>query len=251
MEGFYGAIPGLTIVAPTTSRDFYGLLRTAAEYTGPVLVFESKGLYRMTLGEAFPGEPEDPKDIAALKRAIGFQGHIPTDVIPDDFRVPLGKGIVRRPGRDLTVVTWGRCTLFCAEAAKRLAQEGVECEVIDLRTIVPPDLDLIARSVDRTGRLLVVHEDRVFSSLGREIQGAIVERFGARHVVTRVLGQDPVPGIPQNAHLEEQIVVSPAKIVRAAHEVLAIRPAAQAALEPTPASGPAPVLWTPNRYFVA
>ncbi len=256
MEGFYGAIPGLTIVAPTTSRDFYGLLRTAADYTGPVLVFESKGLYRMTLGEAFPGEPEDPKEIAALKRAIGFQGHIPVDVIPDDFRVPLGKGIVRRPGRDLTVVTWGRCTLFCAEAAERLAEEGVECEVIDLRTIVPPDLELIQRSVGRTGRLLVVHEDRVFSSLGREIQGAVIEHFGARHVATRVLGQDPVPGIPQNARLEEQLVVSPEKVVRAAREVLALRPAqagaeaetvARAAAQP----GPAPVLWTPNRHFVA
>jgi 2-oxoisovalerate dehydrogenase E1 component len=122
MEGFYAAIPGLTIVAPTTSRDVYGMLRSAAEYTGPVMIFESKGLYRMTLGDAFPGEPTDAKEIAALKRAIGFGGHIPD--LPDDFRVPLGKAAVRRAGADLTIVTWGRCTLFCHEAVRRSRRTG-------------------------------------------------------------------------------------------------------------------------------
>lgn len=256
MEGFYGAIPGLTIVAPTTTRDFYGLLRSSADYSGPVLVFESKGLYRMTLGDAFPGEPEDKKEIAALKRAIGFQGHIPTDIIPDDYRTPLGKAIVRRPGTDLTIATWGRCTLFVREAVQRLAEEGISCEMLDMRTIVPPDLDAVEASVRKTGRLLVVHEDRVFSSLGREIQGAIIERFGGQYVVTRVLGQDPVPGIPQSVALEDHIVVSPEKVVNAARDVLAItraEPAAQleAAASAVPATaGPPQVLWTPNRNFV-
>ena len=246
MEGFYGSIPGLTIVAPTTARDSYGLLRTAAEYGGPVLFFESKGLYRMTLGDAFPGEPTDPKEIAALKRSIGFQGHIPE--LPDDFRVPLGKAAIRRQGRDVTVVTWGRCALFCAEAAQRLAGEGIECEVIDLRTVVPPDLEAVIASVRRTGRLLVVHEDRVFASVGREIQGAVVEAFAGEPVATRVLGQEPVPGIPQNVNLEDVIVVSPEKVQRAVHELLAVRrPASTSAAER--AAGP--VLWTPNRYFVA
>lgn len=246
MEGFYGSIPGLTIVAPTTSRDSYGLLRTAAEYGGPVLFFESKGLYRMTLGDAFPGEPTDPKEIAALKRSIGFQGHIPD--LPDDFRVPLGKAAIRRPGRDVTIVTWGRCTLFCAEAVQKLAADGIDAELIDMRTIVPPDLDTVLASVRRTGRLLVVHEDRVFASVGREIQGAVVEAFAGEPVATRVLGQEPVPGIPQNVNLEDVIVVSPAKIERAVHELLAVRrPVAAPAA--APASGP--VLWTPNRYFVA
>lgn len=244
MEGFYGAIPGLTIIAPTTSRDVYGLMRSAAEYSGPVLVFESKGLYRMTLGDAFPGEPTDPKEIAALKRSIGFQGHIPD--LPDDFRVPLGKAAIRRQGGDVTVVTWGRCTLFCAEAAQRLAQAGIECEVIDLRTIVPPDLEAVLKSVRKTGRLLVVHEDRVFSSLGREIQGSVIEALAGEPIVTRVLGQDPVPGIPQCVRLEDAIVVSPEKVEAAVREVLAVRrPQASAA------AGSGPILWTPSRYFVA
>lgn len=254
MEGFYASIPGLVIVAPTTSRDMYGLLRTAAEYAGPVVVFESKGLYRMTLGDAFPGEPTDPKEIAALKRSIGFGGHIPD--LPDDFRVPFGKAALRRPGKDLTIVTWGRCTLFCAEAAQTLAAEGIHCELLDLRTIVPYDLPAVLASVKKTGRLLVVHEDRVFSSLGREIQGAVHEATAGEGVVTRVLGQDPSPGIPSPIELEEKIVVSPEKVVHAAKELLAVRRAQPAVAAARPTRGVAEayarpqILWTPNRNFV-
>ena len=248
MEGFYGAIPGLVIVAPTTSRDMYGLLRTAAEYSGPVLVFESKGLYRMALGDAFPGEPTDPQEVAALKRAIGFGGHIPD--LPDDFRVPFSKAKRLREGGDLTLVTWGRCTLFARQAAETLASQGIDVDLLDLRTIVPPDLVAVSESVGRTGRLLVAHEDRVFSSLGRELQGAIVERFGQRHVVTRVVGQDPVPGIPQNVHLEDQLAMSADKIVAAAKQTVAIDPGSGGAVAASPAAAPS-VLWTPNRHFVA
>lgn len=255
MEGFYASIPGLTIVAPTTSRDFYGLLRSAADYSGPVVVFESKGLYRMSLGDAFPGEPQDPEEIRRLKRAIGMQGLIPD--LPTDFRVPLGKAAVRREGSDLSIVTWGRCTLFVQEAMKTLDEQGVSVEMIDLRTIVPPDMDTVLASVRKTGRLLVVHEDRVFSSLGREIQGQVIEAMEGEAVVTRVLGQDAVPGIPQNIELEEAIVVSPAKVVAAAQKVMAVEQRRAAA--PSEAGRTAPtvnepartrVLWTPNRAFV-
>jgi 2-oxoisovalerate dehydrogenase E1 component len=247
MEGFYGAIPGLTIIAPTTSRDMYGLLRSAADYTGPVVVFESKGLYRMPLGDAFPGEPTDAKEIAALKRAIGFQGHVPE--LPDDFRVPLGKAAIRRAGDDITIVTWGRCTLFCAEAVTRLAGEGVSCELIDLRTIVPPDMETVLASVGKTGRLLVVHEDRVFSSIGRELQGAAHEAFAGEHVVTRVLGQEPTPGIPQNVNLEHVIAVSPDKVYAAARELLDVQKQGGARAS-SAGSSRAQILWTPNRNFV-
>lgn len=251
MEGFYGAIPGLTIVAPTTSRDFYGLLRSAADYSGPVLVFESKGLYRLALGDAFPGEPTDPKEIADLKRAIGFQGLIPD--IDKNFRVPLGKAAVRREGSDLTIVTWGRCTIYCNEAAQTLAEQGVDVELIDLRTVVPPDLETVLASAQKTGRLLVVHEDRVFSSIGREIQGSVVESTEGA-IATRVLGQDPIPGIPQNVHLEHHIVVTPAKVVQAAQELLesASRRPVAAVAAPVASSEVSPrIMWTPSRYFVS
>ncbi|EDM81173.1 2-oxoisovalerate dehydrogenase, E1 component, alpha and beta subunit [Plesiocystis pacifica SIR-1] len=256
MEGFYAAIPGLTILAPTTSRDFYGLLRSAAEYDGPVVILESKGLYRMALGDAFPDEPQDPQEIKRMKRAIGMQGMIPD--LPKDFRVPLGKAAVRREGSDLTVVTWGRCTLFVQEAIQTLSERGVDVEMIDMRTIVPPDMDTVMASVRKTGRLLVVHEDRVFSSLGREIQGHVIEAMEGSSVVTRVLGQDNVPGIPQNVNLEHHIVVSPKKVIAAAERVMAVemqRPAAApsdgrravSVTEPTRTR----VLWTPNRAFVS
>jgi 2-oxoisovalerate dehydrogenase E1 component len=254
MEGFYGSIPGLTIIAPTTSRDFYGLLRSAAEYNGPVLVFESKGLYRMTLGDAFPDEPSDAEEIKRLKRAIGMQGLIPD--LPKDFRVPLGKAAIRREGRDLTIVTWGRCTLFVQEAIATLTERGISVEMIDLRTIVPPDMQTVLASVRKTGRLLVVHEDRVFASIGREIQGQTIEAMAGTPVVTRVLGQEAVPGIPQNINLEHYIVVSPEKVVAAAEQVMAVelrKAVAPTAGRRTPvASEPVRtrVLWTPSRAFV-
>jgi 2-oxoisovalerate dehydrogenase E1 component len=254
MEGLYGAIPGLTIIAPTTSRDCYGLLRSAADYSGPVLVFESKGLYRQALGDAFPNEPTDRKEIAAMKRAIGMEGAA-ADIDPS-FRVPLGKAAIRKSGSDLTIVTWGRSTVFCRQALQALGEQGIDVELIDLRTIVPMDLETVFASVDKTGRLLVVHEDRVFSSLGRELQGSVIEHFGDRAIPTRVLGQEDVPGIPQNVHLEEYIVVSPAKVVAAATALMERRFSAAPSQDSRPrVSVPEPgrtqVLWTPNRNFVS
>ncbi len=123
--------------------------------------------------------------------------------------------------------------------------------MIDLRTIVPPDLETVMASVAKTRRLLVVHEDRVFASLGRELQGSVIEAMAGQPLATRVLGQDAVPGIPQNARLEEQLVVSPEKIIKAAHEVMALPlGAGGGASAPAPAAAPT-VLWTPNRNFVA
>jgi 2-oxoisovalerate dehydrogenase E1 component len=210
----------------------------------------------MPLGDAYPAEPSDPEEIKRLKRAIGMQGLIPD--LPTDFRVPLGQAAIRREGSDLTIVTWGRSTLFVHEAIPTLSERGIDVEMIDLRTIVPPDMDTVLASVRKTGRLLVVHEDRVFASIGRELQGQTIEAMAAtgEPVVTRVLGQDPVPGIPQNINLEHVIVVSPAKIIAAAEQVMATklsRPATQADAgkvskinEPTRTR----VLWTPNRAFV-
>ncbi|MEE9383508.1 MAG: thiamine pyrophosphate-dependent enzyme [Nannocystaceae bacterium] len=248
MEGFYGSIPGLTIIAPSTARDCYGLLRSAAEYEGPVLVLESKGLYRKLLGDAFPGEPTDPEASSRLQRAIGFEGFIPD--LPRDLRVPLGKATIRRSGRDLSIVTWGRCTITCAKTVEALSEAGIDCEIIDLRTVVPFDMEAILESVRRTGRLLVVHEDRVFASVGREIQGAVIEATRGEQVVTRVLGQDAVPGIPQNVKLERALVVTPEKILAAAREVLAASSAPAGTSMGTTCGGPH-VLWTPNRNFVS
>ncbi len=198
-----------------------------------------------------PADDDDSPEARAVRSEARERAEAAIALLPDDFRVPLGKAAIRRPGSDLTIVTWGRCTLFCHKAVAELTAAGIDVELIDLRTIVPPDMETVLASVAKTGRLLVVHEDRVFSSIGREIQGAVIEAMAGEPVVTRVLGQDPVPGIPQNIHLEEKIVVSPEKVVAAAHEVLGVRPAGGAAAKASAGPARSSILWTPNRYFVA
>jgi pyruvate/2-oxoglutarate/acetoin dehydrogenase E1 component len=155
---------------PSTSWDVYGLLMTAAEFRGPVIVLEPKWMYRQTLGPAFPGEPTDEAGVAALRKSI-MRGAIPE--IDPTLRVPFGKLAVRRPGRDVTIVAWGRAVWTAMAAAEALAAAGVDAEVLDLRTLVPPDLDGVAESVARTGRLVVAAEDRNFAGFVRSIQGAV------------------------------------------------------------------------------
>jgi len=167
---------------------------------------------------AFFSEPTDPDAIGALKKAI-MRGEVPD--LPADLAVPLGKAIVRRPGRDVTVVAWGRAVWTCMNAAEKLAKEGIELEVVDLRTLVPPDMELVCESVGRTGRLLVAAEDRTFSGFVRQIQGDVVERMPG--VPAKALGQKYVPGIAQNLALEEAVVLTGEDVVHGAHDVLAQR----------------------------
>ena len=256
MEGFYGSIPGLTIIAPTTSRDFYGLLRSAADYTGPVVVFESKGLYRMSLGDAFPGEPTDPEEIKRLQRAIGMQGLIPD--IPSDFRVPLGKAAIRRTGSDLTMVTWGRATLFATEAIETLTERGIDVEMIDLRTIVParhghgPGLGPQDRPAARGPRRSGVRQHRPRDP--RSDDRGDGRPDPRRHAGAR---PRPRPRDPAEHPPRARDRGLAAKIIAAAEQVMATplsaaRPAA-APRRAAPINEPARtrVLWTPNRAFVS
>ncbi len=218
LDGYFTPIPGLTIVMPSTSFDVYGLIMSAAKYRGPVVVLEPKWMYRQSLGPAFPGEPTDAEGILALKKSI-MRGEIPD--IPADLAVPLGKGIIRRPGRDVTVVAWGRAVWTCMKAAEALAKEGIELEIIDLRTLVPPDMPLVYESVARTGRLLVAAEDRSFSGFVREIEGQCTEHFPG--LPAKALGQKYVPGIAQSLILEEATVLTWEDVHRAAHEIVGER----------------------------
>ena len=217
LDGYFTPIPGLVIAMPSTSWDVYGLLMTAADYHGPVVILEPKWMYRQTLGPAFPGEPQDPAAIADMKKNI-MRGGIPE--IPDDLRVPFGKAAVRRAGRDITLVSWGRAVWTSMEAARLLAEQGVDVEVIDLRTLVPPDLDTVFESVGRTGRLLVAADDRSFAGFVRSIQGAVVERFPG--VPAKALGQKNIPGIAQCLKLEEATVLTAQDIVAAGTEILGV-----------------------------
>lgn len=215
LDGYFTPIPGLVVIMPSTSFDVYGLLMTAAEYGGPVVVLEPKWMYRQSLGPAFPGEPRDPAEVQALKKRV-MRGEIPE--IDAELRVPFSRAAIRRQGDDVTVVAWGRAVWTALQAAEALAGQGVQAEVIDLRTLVPPDLDAVYESVARTGRLVVAAEDRPFAGFARSIQGAVVERFPG--APTMAVGQKNVPGIPQSPELEEATVLQARDIEAAARRVI-------------------------------
>nr|BCX02014.1 MAG: tungsten formylmethanofuran dehydrogenase subunit E [Bacteroidota bacterium] len=151
IEATFAHFPGWYIAFPSNAADAKGLLKTAIRLRDPVLFLEHKGLYR----HAAARRPE-----------------------PDaDYLVPFGKAAVVRPGRDLTVVTYGLVLYMALNAAKRLAQEeGIEAEVIDLRTIVPLDMETVFASVRKTGRVLVLHEDVEFVGFGAEIAAQIADQ---------------------------------------------------------------------------
>ena len=233
VDGFFGSIPGLVVIMPSTSFDAHGLMLTAGDYDGPVVCLEPKWMYRQTLGPAFPGEPTDAGDVRSLRKAI-MRGEIPD--VPDVY-VPFGKGIVRREGTDCTVVAWGRAVWTALDAAEKLAAEGISAEVIDLRTIVPPDMDLVRASVEKTGRLVVAAEDRNFGGFVRQIQGAIVDEFPG--MPTRAIGQKNVPGIGQSLILEDATILTAADVSAAVHGVLDVE-----------VKGASTFGWVPARYFI-
>ena len=147
LEALLAHIPGLTVVMPSTPEDAYGLLRTAIEDDNPVVVIEHRLLY-------------------------GKKGAR----VPRDHRVPIGRGVVRREGTTATVVSWSRMVRLVLEAAEQLAPEGIDLEVIDLRTLAPLDVELVERSVRRTGRLAVAHEAVLTGGLGGEIAAMVADR---------------------------------------------------------------------------
>jgi 2-oxoisovalerate dehydrogenase E1 component beta subunit len=146
-ESSFAHIPGLKVVCPATPEDAKGLLVTAIEDPNPVLFFEHKHLYRRIKGE-----------------------------VPDErYTVPFGKARIHRAGDDVTVITWGAMVWTAAEAAERLASDGVSVEVIDLRTLIPWDRATVLESVRRTSRALVLHEDTRTGGFGAEILATVAE----------------------------------------------------------------------------
>jgi 2-oxoisovalerate dehydrogenase E1 component beta subunit len=151
-EAWFVHRPGLKVVAPSTAYDAKGLLKAAIRDENPVVYFEHKYLYRRAKGPVPEG----------------------------DEIVPIGVAALRREGRDLTILTYGAMVTPSLDAADALAKEGVEVEVIDLRSLMPFDKDAIFRSVDKTSRVLVVHEDVKTLGIGAELSAVIMEeRFDA------------------------------------------------------------------------
>jgi 2-oxoisovalerate dehydrogenase E1 component len=238
LDGMFSSIPGLVILMPSTSYDAYGLMMSAADYGGPVIVLEPKYCYRRSHGPSFPGEPTDKDEIKKLKNLIR-KGGIPE--IGEGVRVPLGKGIIRHPGTDLTLVGWGRGAIYGEEVAQTLAEEGISIEVIDLRTIVPPDMDLIFESVAKTGKLVVAADDRTFGGFHREIQSQVVEAMPG--VLVKAVGMKNVVAIAQSEHLEEATAINPERIQAAIRGLLTTGSS-------NSTNSPTGWNWIPSRYFV-
>jgi len=150
LEAFFQTLPGLRVVMPAFADDAAGLLRQAFRSRGITIFLEPKYLYNQIFAKASDPGP--------------------------DFRVPFGKARIRRPGTDLTIVTYGTTVHWSLRAANQLKEEhGVEVEVIDLRSIVPFDMAAVAQSVQKTNRVLIVHEDTTIGGVGGEIAARISE----------------------------------------------------------------------------
>jgi pyruvate dehydrogenase E1 component beta subunit len=149
MEGWYAHVPGLKVVAPSTPRDAFGMLKTAIRDDNPVIFTENPGLY------AIKGEiPDDP-----------------------NFSVPFGKCAIRQEGSDITLIGYSRMALVCMEVAEELEKEGVSAEVIDVRSLLPLDFETIAESVKKTHRAVVLYEDWRSGGFGSELVARIQENL--------------------------------------------------------------------------
>ncbi|ACZ41016.1 Transketolase central region [Thermobaculum terrenum ATCC BAA-798] len=189
VEAFFTHVPGLKVVAPSTPYDVAGLLRSSIDDPDPVLFLEHKKTYRLIKGEV----PEGSR-----------------------FKVPIGKAKVVRQGSDVSVFAYGLMVHQSLEAANLLSNEGIEAEVIDLRTLSPLDKETILNSVAKTGKALIVHEDNITGGFGAEV-AAIIASEGFEYMdgpITRLAGPD-VPAIPFASTLEEAFLPNTYKIAEA------------------------------------
>lgn len=194
LEGTFTTLPGVRVVVPAFADDAAGLLRTCMRSEGPSLFLEPKALYND-------------------KRAM--------TAVPEDFEVPFGKARVRREGSDLTVITYGNTVHQCLEAAEKLASEdGVNIEVIDLRSLVPLDEEAILKSIEKTNRCLVVHEDKVFGGFGGELVALINEK-GFKLLDAPVLRVgSPFTPVGFNRILERATLPNTDRVMKGMREVL-------------------------------
>ena len=191
LEAFFYHVPGLKVVMPATPRDACGLLKSAIRDEDPVIFIEHKLLY-MTQGEVPDGE----------------------------VLVPLGKAEIKKPGRDLTLITYSRMTLICLEAAAALEKEGISVEVVDLRTLVPLDKETVLASARRTGKVIVVHEACRRGGVGGDIAAMIMEEAydDLDGPVMRIAGRNTP--VPYNLNIEKVCVPSVEDVIEGVLKVV-------------------------------
>jgi len=191
LENWFVHVPGIKVVAPSTPAEAKGLLIESIRDDNPVLFLEGKLLYK-TKGEV----PEEP------------------------YTIPLGKADIKRDGRDLTIITYSIMVKRALEAADQLAQEGIDVEVIDLRTLKPLDKETIIASVKKTGKVLILHEAAKTGGFGGELAGVISESEAFDYLdapIVRLAGRD-MP-IPYNRTLEYHTVPQVENIVETARKL--------------------------------
>jgi 2-oxoisovalerate dehydrogenase E1 component beta subunit len=194
VEAFFAHIPGLKVVIPSTPYDARGLLRTSIRDNDPVLFFEHKKMYRSVRGD-----------------------------VPDgDYTIPIGQAKVTREGKDVTLIAYGLMAQYALEAAEILASDGVDAEVVDVRTLRPLDGETLLASVRKTGKAVVIYEDNRFGGYGAEIAAILAEEAfeSLDGPIVRVTGPD-VPGVPYNHVLEDWFMPNPERIADAARRLAA------------------------------
>jgi acetoin:2,6-dichlorophenolindophenol oxidoreductase subunit beta len=191
LEAWVAHCPGLKVVMPATPSDAKGLLKSAIRDDNPVIFIEDMGLY-----------------------------FFPAPVPDEDYTILLGKADIKRAGRDVTVVTWSKMVGVALQAAGQLAAEGIDVEVVDLRTLIPLDSDAVVASVRKTGRLVVLHEATRTGGFAGEIAAVVMEQAFAdlKAPLRRVTGPDiPVPASPP---LEKFYIPDAGKVIAAIKEII-------------------------------
>jgi 2-oxoisovalerate dehydrogenase E1 component len=192
IESFYAHVPGLKVVMPSTPADVKGLLFSAVEDPDPVLFLEPKKLYRLAKGPY----PEGP------------------------FRIPLGRAAIRHQGEDITILTYGAMAHLTMEAVPAMERLGISAEVIDLRSLKPLDWPTVEASVQKTSRVLIIHEDNEFLGYGAELAAQIADKcFEWLDAPIRRYALPDLPAIPYAAELEEMIYPNVGEIVRHVQEL--------------------------------
>ena len=195
VEAFFTHVPGLKVVIPSNPYDAKGLLKSAIRDPNPVMFFEPKKGYRLIKGEV----PDD-----------------------EEYTVPIGPAKISREGKDLSVFAYGMMHHYALQAAETVAKEGIDVEVVDLRTLYPVDRETILESVHKTSKALIVHEDNLTGGYGAEIAATIAE-WGFKDLdapVRRLAGPD-VPAVPFSTPMQDWFMVNPDKIAAAIRDLAA------------------------------
>lgn len=191
LESWFVHIPGLKVVAPSEPSDVKGLIKAAIRDDDPVIFFQHKRLFAQT-------------------------GHVPED----EYIIPIGSAAVKRPGKDITILTYSRMTYLCLEAAEQLAKEEIDVEIVDLRTLKPLDFALIAESVKKTYNVLIVHEACLTGGFGGEIAARIGEElFDYLDAPVMRIGAKDVP-IPFSPVMEGFVLPKVSDVVEGVKKVL-------------------------------